>query len=198
MANEDPRIDKYIEEAAEFAKPILRHIRGLVHKAAPEIQETIKWSAPFFEHKGPVCNMAAFKEHCSVVFWKPSLIKGLPAKVEGMGALGKIRSLKDLPKDKEFIDFVRQAFALNEQGIKVAAKPKTAPKELVVPEELMKALRTNAKARGTWEKFSYSHRKEYAEWIAEAKREETKKTRMEKTILWLSEGKSRHWKHQGC
>ena len=198
MPTYDPRIDAYISKSADFAKPILEHIRKLVHTACPEVEETMKWSFPHFLYKGILCNMAAFKAHCSFGFWKGRLIFGEQQK-EAMGHFRRITSLSDLPADKTLIGYIKEAVHLNEEGVKGPAKPKpTQRKTLEVPPELRRELKKDKKASETFENFSYSHKKEYVEWITEAKREETKAERVKKTIEWLTEGKSRHWKYQKC
>jgi uncharacterized protein YdeI (YjbR/CyaY-like superfamily) len=199
MPTVDPRVDAYIEKSADFAKPILRHIRELVHKACPDIQETMKWSFPHFDHKGTVCSMASFKQHCALGFWKQSLMEqdAFPAEKTAMGSFGRITSVKDLPPDKVMIALIHQAVELNEKGIKVAKKP-VDKKELVVPVDLTKALSTNKAAKAAFDKFSYSHKKEYVQWIEEAKTEPTRNKRLATTVEWLSEGKSRNWKYEAC
>lgn len=202
MGKKDKRIDAYISKSADFAKPILKHLRELVHKACPEVEETIKWSFACFDYKGILCSMAAFKQHCSFGFWKAALLndpkKYLTAE-NAMGHLGKITSLKDLPSDKILIDFIKQAVKLNDEGVKLPSKPKTnAKKELIVPDYFQKILSKNKKALQIFENFSYSHKKEYIEWITEAKTEETRIKRMNQAIEWMVEGKSRNWKYMNC
>ncbi|MBK7379367.1 MAG: YdeI/OmpD-associated family protein [Ignavibacteriales bacterium] len=201
MLNKDPRIDLYISRSADFAKPILIHIRELVHKACPDVEETIKWGFPHFEYKGPLCDMAAFKQHCSFGFWKAALMKDKTlianAKSESaMGHYGKITSIKDLPSDKKIIVHITDAMILNQKGIKLPPrKIITAKKEIVVPDYFLKQLKKNKKAFTTFENFSPSHKREYIEWITEAKTDETKNRRMETAIVWMTEGKSRNWKY---
>ena len=199
MPTVDPRVDAYIEKSADFAKLILRHIRKLVHKACPDIQETMKWSFPHFDHKGTVCSMASFKQHCALGFWKQSLMEqdAFPAEKTAMGSFGRITSVKDLPPDKVMVALIHQAVELNEKGIKVAKKP-VDKKELVVPADLTKALSKNKSAKAAFDKFSYSHKKEYVQWIEEAKTEPTRNKRLATTVEWLSEGKSKNWKYEAC
>jgi uncharacterized protein YdeI (YjbR/CyaY-like superfamily) len=201
MAKKDPRIDAYIARAAPFAQPILRQVRKLVHAGCPEVQETMKWSMPHFEHHGIMLGMAAFKEHCSIGFWKGELIMDKRAGSDGgMGHFGKIRSRKDLPSDKRFIEYVGKAAALNKQGIKKPAdlKPRSARPELTIPEYFRPALRKNKKAAATFEGFSYTNKKEYIDWLTEAKREATRSQRLQTAIAWLAEGKPRNWKYLNC
>jgi uncharacterized protein YdeI (YjbR/CyaY-like superfamily) len=198
MPTKDPRIDAYIAKSADFAKPILKHLRKVVHAGCPNVEETLKWSMPHFDYKGILCGMAAFTEHCAFGFWKSELIfdRDKQGEKSGMGSFGGIKSLKDLPNEKTLIGYVKKAAALNEAGIKVPGR--TQPKKrapIPVPDDLAAALKKNTTARKTFESFSPSHRREYLEWITEAKREETRKERLAKTIKWLSEGKPRHWKH---
>jgi uncharacterized protein YdeI (YjbR/CyaY-like superfamily) len=201
MPKKDPRVDKYIQEAAEFAKPILKHLRKLVHTGCPEVEETLKWSMPAFVYKGILCGMAAFKEHCTFGFWKHSLLFASNKREEegGMGQFGKITGLKDLPADKVLLGYIKEAARLNEEGIKVvkAPKPKT-PKPVVVPTDLASALKQNKKAHQTFASFSPSHQREYVEWLTEAKRDETRVKRLETTLAWLAEGKPRNWKYMNC
>jgi uncharacterized protein YdeI (YjbR/CyaY-like superfamily) len=201
MPTYDPRVDEYIDRSADFAKPILTHLRGLVHKACPEITETLKWSMPAFEYKGIVCGIAAFKEHCTFGFWKHSLLEydGFSTENTAMGSFGRITSRKDLPSDKVIVELVKRAVELNEKGIKVEKKKSNGDrKELVVPEILTAALKKNKAARETFEKFPYSCKKEYVEWITEARTEPTRDKRLATTIEWLAEGKRRNWKYEKC
>lgn len=158
---------------------------------------------PHFDYKGEMmCGMAAFKQHASFGFWKAALMKD-PVLIESaktevaMGHLGKITSLKDLPSDKKLAAWIKEAMALNDKGIKVPAKTKsTEKKELVVPDYFVKALAKNKKAQKVWDAFAYSHKKEYLQWITEAKTEATRESRMATTLEWVAEGKGRNWKYE--
>jgi len=199
MATKDSRLDRYIESSPDFAKPILKHLRRLVHLGCPEVEETWKWSFPHFMYKGMFCGMAAFKEHCSFGFWKGELITGKNGDAEAMGHFGRITALSDLPSEAKLLGYIREAVRLNDEGIKRhATARRTKRKELVVPDYLMSALKKNKKARATFENFSPSHRREYIEWLTEAKREETRQQRLQTTIKWLAQGKSRNWKYEKC
>ena len=192
----NPKIDEYISNAGEFAQPILNKLRALVHQAHPDIEENIKWGMPSFDYKGIVCHMAAFKQHCSFGFMKHKLIKGLEGD-GGMNSFGKLKSLNDLPNDELLITYIKEAVLLNEQGIKLP-KAKKEKQELIIPNELIEALAKHPKAKAIFDDFAYTHKKEYAEWIAEAKREATKEKRVTQTIEWLVEGKRRNWKYENC
>ena len=199
MNNRDPRVDTYIAKSAPFAQPILTRIRAAVHKGCPDVQETMKWSFPHFDYKGMLCGMAAFKQHCTLGFWKASLLKesGVTAKsAEAMGQFGRITSVDDLPSEKELVALVRQAAQLNVEGVKVARQPKTPKPMPKAPPAFLKALRANGKAKTTYDALSPSHRREYLEWIAEAKTDATRDRRIATTIEWLAEGKSRNWKYE--
>lgn len=200
MATKDPRVDAYIAKSAPFAKPILTHLRKLVHTACPDVVETLKWSMPSFEYKGLMCGFAAFKAHCTFGFWKAPLMKDKVlmenAKSENaMGHLGRITSLKEIPSDKKIIGWIKEAMKLNEQGVKVE-RAKTKTREVLeTPKYLIDALKKNKKALTTFETFSPSAQREYVQWITEAKSEETRNHRMEQAIEWMSEGKPRNWKY---
>jgi uncharacterized protein YdeI (YjbR/CyaY-like superfamily) len=196
MQHTDPRVDAYITQTADFARPILRHIRKLVHVACPDVQETLKWNCPHFERKGILLGMAAFKQHCVVNFWKGKLIMGKrPDEACAMGQFGRITSLADLPGDKILTGYIKRAVELNETGIKKPdrARPK---KELVVPDYFLAALRMNKAALATFENFSPSCKREYVEWITEAKREETRAKRLKTAIEWMAQGKPHNWKYR--
>jgi uncharacterized protein YdeI (YjbR/CyaY-like superfamily) len=201
MPTRDPRVDAYIENAAEFAKPILNHIRKLVHSACPDVEETLKWGMPHFMRNGILCSMAAFKEHCALNFWKGDLIfadgKVSVTQDKGMGQFGRVSQLFELPTDDVMIGYIKEAARLNEAGITAAPRPRSKEKkELEVPQDLMAALKKSKKALTTFEKFSYSHKKDYVEWITEAKRAETRKKRIQTALEWLAKGKPRNWKYQ--
>lgn len=201
MSEKIKAIDNYIAKAADFAKPILTHIRELVHKTCPDVEEKMKWSFPHFDYKGEMmCSMAAFKQHAVMGFWKAALMKE-KALIEAarsesaMGHLGRITSLKDLPPDKKLAAYIKEAMQLNDNGIKLPSKPAAEKKEIEVPEYFTKALKKNKKAWQVFSDFSYSHKKEYVQWITEAKTEVTRDKRMASAIEMLAEGKSRNWKY---
>jgi uncharacterized protein YdeI (YjbR/CyaY-like superfamily) len=197
MGTRDPRVDAYIARSAEFARPILTHLREVVHAACPEVEETVKWSFPHFMHQGMLCSMAAFKAHCAFNFWKGALVMdGDGGSAEAMGQFGRITTLAELPPKTVLSGYVRKAMALNESGARAPARRKAAPKPaLAVPDDLAGALRTHRKAAATFEGFSPSQRREYIEWITEAKGESTRARRLTTTIEWLAEGKPRNWKY---
>lgn len=202
MGKSDKRVELYINKCAEFAQPILWRITEVVHKACPDVEETLKWGMPYFTYKGSnLCGMAAFKQHCVFGFWMGSKMKD-PNKIlrtgenkTSMGNLGRMTSIKDLPSDKILISYIREAMSLIDKGVKLDRAP-AAKQNLKVPAYFSKALSKNKKALAIFENFSPSRRKEYIEWITEARTEETRNTRMKTAIGWISEGKSRHWKYK--
>ena len=202
-AKRDSRVDAYISSAPDFAKPILNHLRELVHAACPDVKETMKWSRPHFLHDGLLCGMSAFKEHCAFGFWMAEMVFGEKAdevaEKNSAGHFGRITSMADLPGDKQLLAFIKKAVELNESGAKRPVPPRPAGnRELIVPDYVTEALKKNKKALAAFEAFSYSHKKEYVEWITEAKREETRQKRIETMLTWLAEGKSRNWKYANC
>ena len=201
MGKTDPRVDAYIGKSADFAKPILLHLREVIHAGCPDVEETMKWSFPHFMYNGILCSMAAFKEHCAFGFWKSSLIveSDLNALDPGMGQFGRITRLADLPSRKILSGYLNKAMTLNEKGVKspTRSNPKIV-KEVIVPDDLTAALQGNPKAQATFESFSPSHKREYIEWITEAKTQPTRTRRLEAAVSWMAEGKSRNWKHMTC
>lgn len=200
MGSFDQKIDAYVAKSPPFAKEILEHLRGLVHKACPEVQETIKWGFPHFEYKGILCSMAAFKAHCAFGFWKGAIMKD-PKKVmtivgkTSMGSFNRIASLKDLPSAKILIDYIKEAMKLNDNDIKLPerSKKKTTPVE--TPAYFLKALKENKKALAIFNGFSNSNKKDYVEWITESKTAATRDKRIETSLEWIAEGKTRNWKY---
>jgi uncharacterized protein YdeI (YjbR/CyaY-like superfamily) len=205
----DSRIDVYIAKSRPFAQPLLNHLRELVHKACPGVVETIKWSRPFFEYKGVIFgNMSAFKEHCSFGFWGEEISAVLrDASVlqpGAMGSLGRLTRIEDLPTNKQMLDLLRRAVAFIDSGqytSPIAARNKVAKAPapaVAAPPEFTRALKANKKASAAFAAFSPSCKREYVEWIAEAKRAETREKRITTAIDWISEGKQRNWKYQNC
>jgi hypothetical protein len=193
MGSRDPRVDAYIAKSADFAKPILTRLREVVHAACPEVEETIKWGVPHFTYRGNLCQMAAFKEHCRFGFWKGSLVRGNGEVDGGMGR--RITSAGDLPSDRELAADVRKAAKLNEDGIRAerpARRTRPAPR---TPPDLLAAVKRNRRAHAAYEAFSPSHRREYIEWITEAKGEDTRKRRLATAVRWIAGGKPRNWKY---
>ncbi len=198
MGARDPRVDAYIKDAAPFARPILSHLRTVVHAACPEVQEAIKWGMPMFVHRGNLCFMAAFKQHAGFGFWKGSKVVESRDDQSGsaMGQFGRLTKVSQLPPRRVLTAYVRKAASLNASGGKAAPKPAKKPKPAPrAPAELRAALSRNAKARTTWEAFGPGHRRAYVEWIAEAKRPETRARRIATTVEWLAAGKPHNWKY---
>lgn len=202
MPKLDKRVDAYITKSADFTKPILNHIRALIHKTCPNVEETIKWGFPNFEYKGPMCSMASFKQHCAFTFWKAALLDE-KSKLEigegrsAMGHIGKITSVKDLPSDKIMITMIKQAMKLNDEGVKIKKTTnKVSEEEATAPDYFLKAIAKNKKAQKHFYDFPNGQKKEYIVWITEAKTEETRNKRMATAIEWISEGKRRNWKYE--
>ena len=195
MPQKDPRIDAYIEKAQPFAQPVLRYLREVVHDASPEIEETVKWGAPFFEYNGPLCSMAAFKQHCAFGFWKGALVVDDAPETEGAGQFGKITRIEDLPPRETLIAYVLRAMELNDSGA-VTGRRKVPKPELEMPVDFEAALGENPAAREAFDSFPPSHRREYIEWIIDAKRDETRKRRIEKAVAQIAASKSLNWKYQ--
>lgn len=191
----DPRIDAYIEKAAPFAQPILRHIREFVHTAVPDLDEAIKWGMPHFLYKGKnLAGMAAFKAHCSFG------IHGDGSAIEGIGQYGRIASLDEFPDEDKLRARLREAcLRIENTGTALRTRaPRAAKPELPVPEDFSLALAASPAANATLEGFAPSHRREYLEWITDAKREDTRARRIAQAIEWLAEGKRRNWKYENC
>lgn len=203
MANKDERIDAYLENARDFAKPILRFIRTAVHKANSHVTETIKWGMPHFEYGGKIlCGMASFKEHCALNFRLASQMED-PHKLmqkrgekTGMGNFGAIRSTKDLPSQAILIQYIREAIALTDEGVGVPGRKTPARREMKVPDDFAVLLKKDKTAWKNFTGFSYSRQKDYLEWITSAKTPQTRERRMATAVQWLHEGKGLNWKYE--
>ena len=202
MAQHDQRIDAYMNRAADFAKPILNHLRQVVHQACPHVQETMKWSFPHFDYNENImCSMAAFKQHCTFGFWLAALMqdshKILNAGSEktAMGHFGAIKNIADLPSDKILVAYIKEAMMLIEKGVKQPKKEKPATTGFTVPSYFLAELKKNKQASVHFEKFSSSQKKEYVQWLEEAKTEATRGKRMTTAVEWVAEGKIRNWKY---
>ena len=197
--NRDPRIDAYIAKAAPFAQPILNRVRERVHSAAPEAEETLKWSMPSFTVDGKILiGMAAFKQHAALNFWRGQELRGAEASRDAMGQFGKLTSVDDLPSDAELDSLIRQAADLAKTAPaprKTKHEPKPAP---AMHPDFAKALAAAPKAKAVLDGFPPSAQREYLEWVADAKQDATRAKRIATAVEWLSEGKKRHWKYESC
>jgi uncharacterized protein YdeI (YjbR/CyaY-like superfamily) len=206
MPNIDPRVDAYIARSPDFARPILEFVREAIHAGCPDVEEGIKWRMPSFDYQGAIlCNVAAFKQHCAVNFWRAPDLKvngkpiGSPGDKGGMGNFGRLTSVGDLPSRAAFVALVKQAVRLKAAGgrtlmARTPSRPR-APRPVVVPDDFTRALARNRRARVTFEGFPPGHRREYVEWITEAKTDATRQRRLATAVEWLAEGKPRNWKY---
>ena len=195
----DPRIDAYIERQADFARPILTHLRAILHEACPDCEETLKWSSPSFVYKGKIlAGFAAFKAHAAFGFWAGSQILETGARQESaMGQFGRLTSLDDLPPRGTLIELARKGMKLIDDGVK-PVRNKSAKPPLTVPQDLRAAIDAVPAAKATFDAFPPSQQREYADWVSEAKRDETRAKRLAQSVEWLAEGKRRHWKYENC
>jgi uncharacterized protein YdeI (YjbR/CyaY-like superfamily) len=201
MGKRIPEVDAYIAKAAPFAQPILEKIRDAFHAASPEVTEVMKWSAPFFDYKGMLGNMAAFKNHVSWGFWKAQLMKDphgiLSATGEGGSMFGgKASSVKDLPSKKVMLEYIKEAMRLNDEGVKIKRGPSArSATPLEVPADLSAALEKDKRAKSAFEAFSPSQKREYVEWLNDARQDATRAKRLATAVEWMAEGKPRNWKY---
>lgn len=199
MGQHDPRVDAYIEKRAEFARPILERLRELVHATCPDVEETIKWGMPSFEYHGILCGMAAFKQHAVFGFWKHELVIGDDEKWrEAMGSFGCLRSVRELPTRVQFARWMKKAMQLNVDGVKAPQRKRARRAPAKLHAAFRAALAKSSKARASFAALAPSHRREYVEWIAEAKRDETRARRIATAVQWLAQGKRRNWKYEKC
>jgi uncharacterized protein YdeI (YjbR/CyaY-like superfamily) len=194
MGKRDSRVDAYIAKSADFAKPVLIELRDAVHAACPAVEEDIKWGNPAFMYKGMMCGMVAFKQYAMFMLWKHDLIFGKDDKRRD-NALSKLTKVSDLPPKRVLAGYIRQAAALNDQGVKVE-RERRPPAPVKVPAVLAAALKKHAKALAAFNAFSPSNQREYAEWITGAKTDQTRTKRLAQAIEWMAQGKTRNWKYE--
>ena len=198
MPTLDPRVDAYIAERAEFARPILHHVRAIVHRACPDVVETLKWSMPSFLYKGEIlASMSAFKTHAAFGFWQGEEVTGRSGH-GAMGSFGRLASLADLPPDADIEAMVAKAMALRDDGVKRARPLKHPRPAMAPPDDLIEALDGNPAAAATFAGFPSGQQREYVDWITEAKRPETRAKRLAQAVVWMAEGKRRNWKYENC
>ena len=199
MPKRDPRIDAYIARAAPFARPVLTHLRSVIHAAVPGVEETIKWGMPHFLHGGILCGFAAFKAHCAFHVRGADELLGDDARSGAMGQFGRIGSIADLPPPAALARILKGALARNEARAAAPRAPRKAPRpEARPPADLVAALKASPEARATFDGFSPSKRRDYVEWIVEAKGADTRARRLAQAIAWMAEGKARNWKYERC
>jgi uncharacterized protein YdeI (YjbR/CyaY-like superfamily) len=188
----DPRVDAFIAGAEPYARPILSHLRALVHREQPDAAETIKWGMPFFTLNGRnLCGMGAFKAHCAFIVEDAGSRGG-----EGMGHFGRIASMEDLPPEAVLAELLAARAAALRSGKARKAAPRTAKAEIAMPDDFGSAL--SLQARAFFDGLTPAQRREYLEWIVEAKRPETRARRVAQAAEWLAEGKKRNWKYESC
>jgi uncharacterized protein YdeI (YjbR/CyaY-like superfamily) len=198
MASADPRIDSYIDGKAAFARPILHHLRAAVHRAVPEVEETLRWSMPSFTYKGQIlCHMAAFKEHAVFGFWRGKEVAGGES-TSAMGQFGRLTSIADLPDETALHEMIRKAASLIDSGTRTPRPVKHPKPELVMPDGLASALAANPAAQASYDAFSPSAKRDYLEWVLGAKQSATRAKRIAQAVEWMAQGKKRHWKYEKC
>jgi uncharacterized protein YdeI (YjbR/CyaY-like superfamily) len=196
MPTKDKRIDAYIAKSADFAKPILIRLREIVHESCPDCEETLKWGHPTFMYGGAIlCGMVAFKQRCGLHFWKGALINPNRAQDAQWAKLEQLVRISDIPPKKTLAGYIKAGMALNDAGINVPKAPVKAKKDLIVPDAFMAAMKKSKKALATFDAFSPSHKREYVEWITDAKGEDTRARRIAQAVEWMAEGKPRNWKY---
>ena len=194
-----PEIDSYIENAPEYAVPILEEIRSIFHEADDRMEEAVKWNAPHFVLEGIVGSMAAFRNHVRLIFWHGQLMEDPENLLSPVGSktdMGSmdVKTIDDLPSRGTLVQYVREAVTLNVEGVSTRReRSAAAPPEL--PEDLQQALEGSPEALASYDGFSPSEQREYTEWITEAKREETRTRRVATAVEWMAEGKPRNWKY---
>lgn len=202
MNNLNKKVDDYIAKSEPFAKPILEHLRAIIHETCPDVGEDIKWGTPHYSYKGDhLCMLGSFKNHCSFSIYKAEFLKDekIAASVKAgkkFGYMDKVKSVSELPSTETLISLIKEAMSINEQGIKKVIPVSDKPKTLETPDYLLDALAANEKAKAVWESKSDAFRKDYLVWIIDAKTDATRQKRIEQSLEWLADGKGRFWQYE--
>jgi len=192
-------VDEYIKKRKDWFTELI-FLRKII--LSTELQETIKWGAPVYTINGKnVVGIAAFKSYVSLWFFQGALLKDKKKKLvnaqEGVTKAlrhWKFNSKKEI--DKKLVkEYLLEAIENQKKGkqIKPAAK-----KPLKIPKELNSAFTKNKKLKNCFGELTPYKQREYAEYISEAKREETKMTRLKKIIPMILEKKGLNDKYKNC
>ena len=201
MAQDNKKVDEYIAKSQDFAKPILEHLRQIIHDTCPNVEEDIKWGTPHYGYKGDhLLMLGAFKNHCSFSFYKAEFMtdKEIAESVKAgkkFGYMDKVKTLSDLPTKKVLVSYIKEAMTINEKGIKKEMPKSDKPKVVATPDFLIVALNANKKAKAVWDEKSDAFRKDYLVWIIDAKTEATREKRIEQSLEWIADGKGRFWQY---
>ncbi|MES2616852.1 MAG: YdeI/OmpD-associated family protein [Bacteroidota bacterium] len=180
------QISEYIESMPEWSRDICKKLRTIIHKADPQMNEDWKWG-PNFNHNGMVCGIGAFKKHVSFVFFQGAQMKDAKKILQLGGAnahnrMMHIFNVKDI-KEKVLMDYIKEAVQINMNG-KAVGISSPAKVEIETPDDLQNLLEQNGLTE-YFDMLAYTHRKEYILWITDAKKEETRIKRLDKTIEML-------------
>ncbi|MFB9862360.1 DUF1801 domain-containing protein [Rufibacter immobilis] len=189
-AQSEEKIEAFFANAPAFAQPICAKIRQAIATADPALKPSWKWNAPVYEKAGAgmVCAIGVFKQHVNLSFMQGVLLPDPHQLFTSSQDAKAMRSVKfteaSQVQEPLLVEYLKAATQL---------KPGTAAKSaerntIDLPDDLKQAL-TQAGQLENFEKMAYTHRKEYVRWVTEAKRAETRTSRLQKTVERISEGK---------
>lgn len=194
------KIEEYISKKEKW-KTELELLRSVFSNLP--VDETIKWGAPtyVFNNKN-IVGLAAFKNYCGLWFFQGSLLKdkhkvfinAQEGKTKAM-LQWRFHSLEEIDVDL-IIEYVLEAIENVKAGKEI--KPDRTKKELKIPPELNNEFKLNTKFKKQFDALSNSKQREYANYISEAKREQTKKKRLEKIKPMIISGVGLHDKYKNC
>ena len=164
-----------------------------------ELKEEIKWGMPVYTLNGKnVVGLGSFKAYAGLWFYQGTFLED-PAKVLINAQEGKTRGMRQwrfVGTDKVDSSLVRKYVSEAIENQKLGKEIKVERKELVIPDILQRELDSHKTLRSIFEAMSLSHKREYAEHIAEAKREDTRKRRLEKVKAMILDGTSLNDKYR--
>lgn len=192
-------VDDYLASVPQWKAELL-FLRSLMLQAG--FTETLKWGAPAYTQNGKnVVGMVAFKNYVAIWFWQGALLKDETGKLinaqdGNTKALRQWRfsSMADLELEAElvlcYLEEARQN-QLDEKRIKPERN-----KPLVIPAELAAELLKDRQLQECFDKLSLTDRRDYAEYIATAKRAETRQSRLDKIIPLILDRKGLNDKYK--
>ncbi|MGJ8745054.1 YdeI/OmpD-associated family protein [Polaribacter sp.] len=194
------KIEEYISKKEKWRKELL--LLRSVFNDLP-VEETIKWGAPTYTFNGKnIVSLAAFKSYCGLWFFQGALLKDkskvfINAQENKTKAMLQWRFYSSEEIDINLIkEYVLESIENSKKGKEI--KPDRSKKELVVPIELASELSKNKKLKENFDSFSNSRKIEFANYIAEAKKAETRLRRMEKIIPMILEKIGLHDQYKKC
>lgn len=198
----NPKVDEYILKKEKWQQEL--HILRSIFLDLP-LGETIKWGAPVYVFQGKnIVGLAAFKKYFGLWFFQGALLKD-KQKVFVNAQEGKTKAmmqwrfyaLEEIKTDL-IKDYVLEAIENVKQGKEIKPVRRNKKSKLIIPPELLNTLDENRELKEKFETFTESKKREFAEYIIDAKRSTTKASRLQKIIPMILRGEGLNDKYRNC